>query len=112
VLHNLVHLGISPAENAVRTVGVYLALLVLLPRRPVRSGVAACRIAMGFGIARAMLECLRDPATTDALVPGVVTLPQAAALLLAGAAFWLERRLRHAGPSIMPPARRTLAHGR
>ena len=30
MLHNLVHLGISPAEKAVRTVAVYVALLVLL----------------------------------------------------------------------------------
>lgn len=30
VLHHLVHLGISPAEKAVRTVAVYGALLVLL----------------------------------------------------------------------------------
>jgi uncharacterized membrane protein YcaP (DUF421 family) len=30
VLHHLVHLGVSPAEKAVRTVGVYVALLVLL----------------------------------------------------------------------------------
>jgi uncharacterized membrane protein YcaP (DUF421 family) len=30
VLHHLVHLGISPAEKAVRTAAVYLALLVLL----------------------------------------------------------------------------------
>src|SRR5438067_219038 len=30
VVHDLVHLGISPAEKAVRTAGVYAALLVLL----------------------------------------------------------------------------------
>ena len=30
MVHNLVHLGISPAEKAVRTAAVYLALLVLL----------------------------------------------------------------------------------
>jgi hypothetical protein len=30
VVHHLVHLGISPAEKAIRTVAVYLALLVLL----------------------------------------------------------------------------------
>ena len=30
MIHHLVHLGISPAEKAIRTVAVYLALLVLL----------------------------------------------------------------------------------
>jgi uncharacterized membrane protein YcaP (DUF421 family) len=30
VLHNLVHLGVSPAEKAIRTVAIYGALLVLL----------------------------------------------------------------------------------
>jgi len=30
VAHHLLHLGISPAEKAIRTVAVYLALLVLL----------------------------------------------------------------------------------
>jgi uncharacterized membrane protein YcaP (DUF421 family) len=30
VFHNLVHLGVSPGEKAIRTVAVYLALLVLL----------------------------------------------------------------------------------
>src|SRR2546421_5024846 len=30
VIHHLVHLGISPGEKAIRTVAVYLALLVLL----------------------------------------------------------------------------------
>ena len=30
MLHHLVHLGVSPAEKAVRTAGVYAALLVLL----------------------------------------------------------------------------------
>jgi uncharacterized membrane protein YcaP (DUF421 family) len=30
VIHHLVHLGISPGEKAIRTIAVYLALLVLL----------------------------------------------------------------------------------
>ena len=30
MIHHLVHLGISPAEKAIRTIAVYLALLVLL----------------------------------------------------------------------------------
>ena len=87
-------------------------VLALLPRRSAPTGVAACRTALGFGIARAALECLRDPATTDALAHGVVTLPQAMALLLVAGALWIARGLRHRGPSTMPPARRKLAHGR
>jgi phosphatidylglycerol:prolipoprotein diacylglycerol transferase len=89
-----------------------IGLVLLLPRRAALTGVVACRACLGFGIVRAVLEWLRDPACTDALVRGVVTLPQAAALLIAGGALWVERRLRHAGPSTMPPARRKLAHGR
>jgi len=89
-----------------------LAVLVLLPRRSAPTGVVACCACLGLGIVRAGLEWLRDAGTTDALVPGVVTLPQAAALLLALGALCIERRLRHSGPSTMPPARRKLAHGR
>jgi phosphatidylglycerol:prolipoprotein diacylglycerol transferase len=89
-----------------------VGLVLLLAGRSAPSGIVACRACAGFGIVRAALESLRDPAATDALVRGAVTLPQAAALALAGGALWLERRLRHAGPSTMPPARRTLLHGR
>jgi phosphatidylglycerol:prolipoprotein diacylglycerol transferase len=89
-----------------------LCLVLLLPRRSAVAGVVACRACLCFGLVRAALEWLRDPAATDALVRGVLTLPQGAAVLLAGGALFLERRLRHAGPSTMPPARRKLAHGR
>ncbi len=91
---------------------VDLGLVLLLPARSAQPGLVACRACLAFGIARALLETLRDPGATDALLPGVVTLPQAAALVLAAGAVWCERRLRHAGPSSMPPARRKLAHGR
>ena len=60
-------------------------LLVLLPARGA-PGAAARRGCIGFGCLRAVLETLRDPATTDVLPGGWLTLPQAAALLLALAA--------------------------
>src|SRR5262249_38499277 len=91
---------------------VDLTLVVLLPPPSAPAGRVACRACLAFGLARAALETLRDPGATDALVAGVVTLPQAAALMLAGGALWAERRLRHPGPSTMPPARRKLVHGR
>jgi phosphatidylglycerol:prolipoprotein diacylglycerol transferase len=89
-----------------------LALVLLLPPRSAAPGLVACRACLGFGIARAALETLRDAGATDALVAGLVTLPQTVAVLLAAGALSAERRLRHPGPSTMPPARRKLAHGR
>jgi phosphatidylglycerol:prolipoprotein diacylglycerol transferase len=88
-----------------------LALVLLVPSRAAPAGVVACRACLGFGVARAILEWLRDPGATDALVRDVVTLPQAAAFLLAVGALVCERRLRLRNRSIMPPARRNLAHG-
>ena len=63
-----------------------LLLFTLLPRRPGAPGGVARRGCIGFGCLRAALETLRDPATTDVLPGGWLTLPQAAALLLALAA--------------------------
>jgi len=71
------------------------ALLLVLPWRGARPGVLARRACVGFGLLRAGLELLRDAGTTDLLPGGWLTLPQAAALVLAaGAAF-----LRPHGPS-------------
>src|SRR5581483_901492 len=84
------------------------ALLIALPRRAEVPGAIACRGCVGFGLVRTWLETLRDPATTDFIVRGRVTVPQVAALLLASGALCL----RHWGPSIMPPARRNVLHGR
>ncbi len=85
-----------------------LLLLLLLPGRAPVPGAVARRGCIGFGCLRAALETLRDPATTDVIPGGWLTLPQAAALLLALAAVSLRPR----EPSIMPPDRRSLAHGR
>ena len=85
-----------------------LLLCLLLPRRARVPGAVARRGCIGFGCLRAALETLRDPATTDLIPGGWLTLPQAAALLLALAAVSLRPR----EPSIMPPGRRSLAHGR
>ncbi|TMB16366.1 MAG: hypothetical protein E6J59_19200 [Deltaproteobacteria bacterium] len=85
-----------------------LLLCLLLPRRARVPGAVARRGCIGFGCLRAALETLRDPATTDLIPGGWLTLPQAAALLLALAAVSLRPR----EPSIMPPDRRSLAHGR
>src|SRR5438094_7074243 len=63
-----------------------LLLCLLLPRRSHAVGAVARRGCIGFGCLRAALETLRDPATTDVLPGGWLTLPQAAALLLALAA--------------------------
>jgi len=86
-------------------------LLAMLPVRAAVPGAVACRACIGFGVVRAALECLRDPAATEPLLDGVTTLPQAAALLLAVSAALVCMRLRPHAPSIMPPARRTAAHG-
>src|SRR5439155_1506335 len=85
-----------------------LLLCLLLPRRARVPGAVARRGCIGFGCLRAALETLRDPATTDVIPGGWLTLPQAAALLLALAAVSLRPR----EPSIMPPDRRSPAHGR
>jgi phosphatidylglycerol---prolipoprotein diacylglyceryl transferase len=74
-----------------------LALLLLLAARAAGPGVVACRGCIGFGMLRALLETLRDPATTDTLLPGWLTLPQVLALLLAvGGAATLKRLRPHA----------------
>lgn len=87
-----------------------LLLVAALPARDT-AGVVACRACLGFGLLRTALEVLRDPGATDAL-PGLsLTLPQVAALLLAGAAVLGERGLRLHRPSTMPPARRTPTNG-
>ena len=67
-----------------------LLLCLLLPRRSHAVGAVARRGCIGFGCLRAALETLRDPATTDVLPGGWLTLPQAAALLLALAAACLR----------------------
>ena len=85
-----------------------LLLLLLLPRRARVPGAVARRGCLGFGCLRAALETLRDPATTDAIPGGWLTLPQAAALLLALAAACLRPR----EPSIYASPRRSPAHGR
>jgi phosphatidylglycerol---prolipoprotein diacylglyceryl transferase len=86
-----------------------LGLVAVLPPRASAPGVVAARACVGFGIARAALECVRDPAATEPLLHGVTTLPQAAALLLAASAALICTRLRPHAPSTMPPARRTAA---
>jgi phosphatidylglycerol:prolipoprotein diacylglycerol transferase len=103
-----------PARHPLQlySAAVDLALLLLLPRRSEGPGAVACRACIGFGVARAALELLRDAGTTDVLVPGWLTLPQAAALVLAGGAASVATRLRHHAPSTMPPARRGAVHGR
>lgn len=77
-----------------------LLLAALLPARGPLPGDVARRACLGLGVLRFGLEPLRDPAATDLLPGGWMTLPQAGALLLiAGAACGLRR----SGPSIRPP---------
>jgi len=85
-----------------------LVLLLLLPRRGRVPGAIARRGCIGFGLLRAGLETLRDPATSDPLLGGWTTLAQAAALLLALVAACLRPR----EPSMYASARRNLPHGR
>jgi len=85
-----------------------LVLLLLLPHRGRVPGAIARRGCIGFGLLRACLETLRDPATSDPLPGGWTTLAQAAALLLALAAACL----RPPEPSMYASARRNLPHGR
>jgi len=85
-----------------------LLVLLLLPRRAPVPGAVARRGCIGFGCLRAALETLRDPATTDSIPGGWLTLPQAAALLLALAAACLRPR----EPSIYASPRRSPVHGR
>jgi phosphatidylglycerol:prolipoprotein diacylglycerol transferase len=85
-----------------------LALVAGMPPRAAPPGTAARRACVGFGLLRAALECLRDPGTTDLLPGGLVTLPQAAALLLAATALLVgHTSLRGREPSTMPPPRRS-----
>jgi len=88
-----------------------LLLLRLLPARAVVPGAIAARGCLGFGLVRATLEFLRDPATTDVL-PGWLTLPQAAALLLSVGALTCARCLHPHASSTMPRQRRATVHGR
>jgi len=68
-----------------------LALVLLVHPERAPAGTIARRTCIGLGLVRFALEFLRDPAATDALVDGWLTLPQAAALLLVGgAAFGLR----------------------
>jgi len=69
-----------------------VAVVVLLGRPGAGAGVAAQRTCVGFGLLRTLLETLRDPGATDFLPGGWITLPQAASLILAGAASALPRR--------------------
>ena len=73
-------------------------------------GTVARRACAGFGLVRAALESLRDPAATNVVAAGWLTLPQLAALALAAGALASPLRLRRA--STMPPARRKSEHGR
>jgi len=61
---------------------VDLGLVAWLVRAPRTPGSVARRACVGFGLARFVLELLRDPATTNLLPGGVLTLPQAVALVL------------------------------
>jgi len=61
---------------------VDVGLVVWLLRAPRTPGSVARRACVGFGVARFVLELLRDPATTNLLPGGVLTLPQAVALVL------------------------------
>jgi len=88
-----------------------VALVALLPARAAVPGAVARRGCVGFALVRAVLECLRDHGATGLLPGGWITLPHAlAVVLMTGVA--LLPRLRPQGPSTMPPARRTPAHGR
>jgi len=89
-----------------------LGLVLLLLRRPAPVGAVARRVCIGFGLLRAVLETLRDPGATDTLPGGFLTLPQAAALLLAGGAALCGFCLHRQEPSTMAPPRRRRAHGR
>ena len=87
-------------------------LLAFLPRADAPRGAVARSAAMGFGVLRAALEMLRDPAAADVLPGGVLTLAQAAALMLAATAVAARpARLRHPEPSTMAPPRRRAPHG-
>jgi phosphatidylglycerol:prolipoprotein diacylglycerol transferase len=69
-----------------------MLLLCLLPARGRVPGNVARRACLGLGILRFALEFLRDPAATDPLPGGRVTLAQAAAVaLVAWATFGLHR---------------------
>jgi phosphatidylglycerol:prolipoprotein diacylglycerol transferase len=88
-----------------------LGLVLLLAHRRGPVGAVASRILIGFGLLRTVLETLRDPAATDLLPGGWLTVPQGAALVLVAAGTATVLRLRHMRASTMAPARRTRAHG-
>jgi phosphatidylglycerol---prolipoprotein diacylglyceryl transferase len=85
-----------------------LLLVLLLPRCASVDGAVARHGCIAFGCLRVVLETLRDPATTDLVPGGWLTLPQAAALLLVLIATCLRPR----EPSMYASLRRSPAHGR
>jgi phosphatidylglycerol:prolipoprotein diacylglycerol transferase len=71
-----------------------LALALLVRARSDRPGTAFRQTCVGLGLLRAGLETLRDPGATDVLPGGILTLSQAAALLLAAATLLAGRLAR------------------
>jgi phosphatidylglycerol:prolipoprotein diacylglycerol transferase len=86
------------------------ALVLVLPGRTAAPGVVTRRACVAFGLVRAVLEILRDPGATDRIPGGWLTLPQGAALVLAGVAALSEMRLRRRRPSTMARRWRKAAH--
>ncbi len=86
-----------------------LGLLLFLPGPGAPPGHVTRAAAVGLGLLRAGLETLRDPAAADHLPGGMLTLAQAAALVLAAAALLgptLVDHLHRWKPSTMAPPRR------
>ncbi len=83
-----------PARHPLPLYSAALDLLVvaLAVRAPRRDGAATARTCLGLGVARYALETLRDPGATTMLVPGWLTVPQAAALVLVAAGLALVAR--------------------
>lgn len=86
-----------------------LALVAVLGSRAAPPGRVISRACLGFGVMRATLETLRDPATTDLLPGAWITLPQAFALVLAAGALAATFVLRGLDPSNMPLPGKTRA---
>jgi phosphatidylglycerol:prolipoprotein diacylglycerol transferase len=102
-----------PARHPLQlySAGADLALVALLPARTTPTGTVVRRACLAFGLIRAGLETLRDPATTDVLPGSWLTLPQGVALALTAAAVAASFGLRQRDPSNMAPARSKRAHG-
>lgn len=83
-----------PARHPLPLYSAALDLLVVAVavRAPRRDGAATARACIGLGVVRCVLETLRDPGATTVLVPGWLTLPQAAALVLVAAGVVLVAR--------------------